>query len=247
MTPGWIVVNADDLGVSRGTTQAVIRAHREGIVTSASLAVTTSGYGHAVASCVRECPDLGIGLHFTVTSGRPVRPSSVLAGDDGFFRWRFSSLFAAVAIQRRAELLDQLRLELDAQLDRLDADGIQPDHIDSERHVHLIPGIFELVVAAAESRRIPFVRAGVDAGVGRFPLAQIPGLALRGGMIKATLLSAFARRGQRRLGTRRTAEYVASYFGSGRTHLLKDDIARSMAGSMEIMVHPGVVDPGERP
>ena len=82
----WIVVNADDLGVSRGTTLGIIKAHREGIVTSASLAVTTDAYEHAVTQCVRQCPELGIGLHFTLTSGRPARPSPLLVDRDGFFR-----------------------------------------------------------------------------------------------------------------------------------------------------------------
>lgn len=242
----WIVVNADDLGVSRGTTTGIVRAHREGVVTSASLAVTTAAYQHAVTSCVRQCPDLGIGLHFTLTSGRPVRSSSLLAGHDGFFRWRFSSLFVAIAVQRRSEVLEELRLELEAQLDRLNADGIQPDHIDSERHVHLIPGIFEVVAAAARARGIPFVRAGVDAGIFRFPLRRIPELALRGGQIKSGLLSALARRAQRHLGSRRSAEYVASYFGTGRMDLIKHDIADSVTGSLEIMVHPGLTEQHEQ-
>ena len=51
-----LVVNADDLGVSRGAKLGIVRAHREGIVTSASLAVTTPFYEHAVESCVRDLP-----------------------------------------------------------------------------------------------------------------------------------------------------------------------------------------------
>src|SRR6202011_3446284 len=75
VTTGVLVVNADDLGVTKGATLGIIRAHREGIVTSASLAATTSFYAHAVESCVQTCRDLGIGLHFTLTSGKPLSPT----------------------------------------------------------------------------------------------------------------------------------------------------------------------------
>ena len=93
----FLVVNADDLGVSRGANLGTVRAHREGIVTSASLAVTTPFYEHAVETCVRACPDLGIGLHFTLTSGRPVSPPErvpLLIDRAGFFCWRFLPLLA---------------------------------------------------------------------------------------------------------------------------------------------------------
>jgi hypothetical protein len=240
----WIVVNADDLGVSHGTTFGIIEAHRRGVVTSASLAVTTASYGHAVNECVRKCPDLGIGLHFTLTSGRPVRATSLLANDEGYFRWRFTSLLAAVAGRRGADLIEHLRLELDAQLSRLESDGIRPDHIDSERHVHLIPGIFELVVAAARARGIPFVRAGVDSGMRRFPVRHIPGLALRGGIIKSRLLSALSRRAGRHMTGLHSAGRVVSYFGTGRMHLSLRDVPSHPDGT-ELMVHPGLDQPGE--
>src|SRR6266849_5204146 len=112
-----LVVNADDLGVSRGATLGIIKAHREGIVTSASLAVTTPFYKDAVDSCVRENRELGIGLHFTLTSGKPVSDAErvpLLTGKNGFFRWRFMSLWRAVAVQKRKDLLDQIGIELQA-------------------------------------------------------------------------------------------------------------------------------------
>jgi predicted glycoside hydrolase/deacetylase ChbG (UPF0249 family) len=246
----WLVFNADDLGVSRSATLGVIKAHREGVVTSASLAVTTPCYADAVTTCVRTCPDLGIGLHFTLTSGKPVSEAnraSLLTDTRGFLRWRFPSLFVATALQRRADLLAQVGHELDAQLDKLHADGIRPDHIDSERHVHLIPGIFELVVAAAKRRGIPFVRAGADVGAGYFPLSRMPGLALRGGFAKSLLLSNLARRAQQHLDGIRTAEQVASFFGSGQMHLAKHSAVNApvATGGLEVMVHPGVPNASE--
>jgi predicted glycoside hydrolase/deacetylase ChbG (UPF0249 family) len=245
VTRGTLVVNADDLGVSRGATLGVVRAHREGIVTSASLAATTPFYEHALTACVRACPELGIGLHFTLTSGRPVSPAArvpLLVDEKGFFRWRFLPLLAAASLGAPRGLLDQVELELEAQLERLSRDGVRPDHIDGERHVHLIPGVFERVVAAAARRGIPFVRLGRDVGPGFARAADLPRLAFGGGWAKSCLLSGLAARDRSRLGAGiMSAESVASYLYTGRLDLLLPALLeRPRAGTLEIMVHPGV-------
>lgn len=240
-----LVVNADDLGVSKGATLGIIKAHREGIVTSASLATTYPFYQHAIES-VRACPQLGIGLHFTLTSGKPVSDAKrvpLLIGENGFFRWRFTSLLRAVSIGKKSKLLDQIGIELEAQFQRLVADGITPDHIDGERHVHIIPGIFEKVVATAKQNGVKFVRAGKDVGLGLLQGADGPRLLLNGGFVKEGLLSFLSSRARRHLvdGVS-NAEYIASYLYSGRSDLLIKrffELPRQ-DGLTEIMVHPGI-------
>ena len=91
-----IVVNADDLGVSRGATLGIVQAHLEGVVTSASLAPSGADYQYAVKTVRRDCPNLGIGLHFTLSAGKPVSsPTDVplLVDERGYFKWEFVSLF----------------------------------------------------------------------------------------------------------------------------------------------------------
>ena len=68
-TPRRLIVNADDFGRSRSINEAVIRAHREGILTSASLMVNEPACGEAVA-LARENPDLCVGLHLSLLCGR---------------------------------------------------------------------------------------------------------------------------------------------------------------------------------
>lgn len=241
-----LVVNADDLGISKGATLGVIRAHREGIVTSASLAVTTPFYTHAVETCVRACPDLGIGLHFTLTSGRPVSLASrvpLLIDANGFFNWRFMSLLRATSVRNAQGLLDQIEIELEAQIQRLLNDGIRPDHIDGERHVHLIPAIFERVVAAAKRHGIPFVRLGRDIGMSYMKIGHLPGLIFGGGFIKSWLLSSLTSLDRRKLGGDIfCANYVASYLYTGRLDLMLAPLLNALPpeGILEIMVHPGV-------
>ena len=240
-----LVVNADDLGVSKGATLGIIQAHREGIVTSASLATTYAAYGHALES-LRTCPNLGIGLHFTLTSGKPVSDAKrvpLLIDENGFFRWRFTSLLRAVSIQRKSSLLDQIEIELDAQFARLLSDGIQPDHIDGERHVHLIPGIFEKVVATARRRGVKFVRAGKDIGLKCMRNADVPGLTLNGGFAKVGLLSILSRKDRPHIPSGVSyASYLASYLYSGRIDLMMKNFfaLTPPRGVTEMMVHPGI-------
>ena len=241
-----LVVNADDLGVSRGATLGIVRAHREGIVTSASLAPTTPSYGHALDTCVRACPGLGVGLHFTLTSGRPVTPAAqvpLLIDRRGFFRWRFTSLLWHAGIRRRRDLLDQIDLELESQIRRLQADGVRPDHINGERHVQLIPGIFERVVAAAARHGIPFVRAGkeIQTHLSNNPYRPVSFSAA--GLAKSLLLGRLTARDRRRLGEgARSADRFASYLFSGRLDVVMRRILERppATGVTEIMVHPGV-------
>lgn len=244
---GTIVVNADDLGVSRGATLGIVRAHQDGIVTSASLATTTPFYEHALESCVKVCPNLGIGLHFTLTSGRPVAPVSqvpLLIDGKGFFRWRFLSLLRATSLHMPHRLLDQIEIEFEAQIQRLISDGIHPDHINGERHVHLIPAIFDRVIVAAKRHGIPFVRLGRDIGRDHLRTGHLAELTLGGGFIKSWLLSFLTSLDRHQLGGGGLAyaENVASYLYTGRLDLLLAPLLKSPPpeGILEIMVHPGL-------
>lgn len=62
----WLIVNADDFGATRGINRGILEAHRHGVVTSASLMVTTPWRDEA-AALARSAPALGVGLHADLT------------------------------------------------------------------------------------------------------------------------------------------------------------------------------------
>src|SRR5580765_4945877 len=74
-----LVVNADDFGRSPSINQAVIRAHREGILTTASLMVNEAACDEAVA-LARENPGLGVGLHLTLLCGHSALAQKEIPG-----------------------------------------------------------------------------------------------------------------------------------------------------------------------
>ena len=74
-----LIVNADDFGHSPSINTAVIRAHREGILTTASLMVNEPACAEAVA-LAKENPELGVGLHIALLHGRSALPSEKIPG-----------------------------------------------------------------------------------------------------------------------------------------------------------------------
>lgn len=90
MIPG-LIVNADDLGVGPTTTRGIAAAYRNGIVTSASLMVTTEGAEEGAATA--RSLEMPVGLHLTLTQGRAVaRDLDRLVDETGAFKLSASKL-----------------------------------------------------------------------------------------------------------------------------------------------------------
>ena len=74
-----LIVNADDFGRSSSINEAVIRAHREGILTTASLMVNEPACEEAVA-LAKENPRLAVGLHLTLLCGHSALSPEKISG-----------------------------------------------------------------------------------------------------------------------------------------------------------------------
>ncbi|BDR55465.1 ChbG/HpnK family deacetylase [Xylocopilactobacillus apis] len=82
-----IIVNADDFGMSEAFNYGVIKAFREGIVSSTSIMINQEAASHGI-SLLKEAPDLYVGLHVNLTTGNPVSdPKEIpsLVKPDGSF------------------------------------------------------------------------------------------------------------------------------------------------------------------
>jgi chitin disaccharide deacetylase len=69
LSPVPLIINADDFGYSSAVNRAVIQAHREGVLTSASLMVNERAAGEAV-QLAHANPRLAVGLHLVLVLGR---------------------------------------------------------------------------------------------------------------------------------------------------------------------------------
>ena len=157
-----LIVNADDFGLSPGVNEAVIRAHREGILTSASLMVNEPGADEAV-KLAKENPKLGVGLHLTLLLGHAALPPeqipSLVNARGEFSR---SPVGAGLAYFFRRSLRAQLCAEIHAQFAKFRATGLPLDHVNGHLHLHLHPVIFKILMEDAEPLGIRRLRLTRD-------------------------------------------------------------------------------------
>lgn len=156
-----LIVNADDFGLSPGVNRGIIRAHREGIVTSSTLMVNLPGAAEA-ARMAAGCPELGVGIHLNLTYGPPVLPPErvpSLVDDQGRFRRPWGgpgeALSGKLSRWSQAVELDQLEMELRAQIHRAGELGLSPSHLDGHHHVETTLPVLEVVARLALEHRLP--------------------------------------------------------------------------------------------
>jgi predicted glycoside hydrolase/deacetylase ChbG (UPF0249 family) len=68
-----LIINADDLGFTSGVNRAVVKAHRDGVVTSATLMANGQAFLQA-KDLAKELPKLSIGCHVVLIEESPVLP-----------------------------------------------------------------------------------------------------------------------------------------------------------------------------
>ena len=141
-----LVLTADDFGLTASVNDAVEAAHREGVLTSASLMVAAPAAADAVRRA-RLLPALRVGLHLVVIDGLAVlAPAEIpdLLDRHGRFPSTQLRLGLRYAFGRRA--LHQLAAEIRAQFAAFAATGLRLDHADAHKHMHLHPVVGRLMI-----------------------------------------------------------------------------------------------------
>lgn len=133
-----LIVNADDFGYTHGVNKGIIKAHKEGIVTSTSLMV--DGQVAEEARKLKNYPNLSVGLHFDI-SGEDIK----------------ADIINGILVPLSSP--EKLKREFDRQvrkfkkiMDRL------PDHLDSHKHSHLHEKVKPIFKEFSKKHHIP-VRA----------------------------------------------------------------------------------------
>jgi predicted glycoside hydrolase/deacetylase ChbG (UPF0249 family) len=232
-----VIVNADDFGFSPGISTGIIRAHKEGIVTSTTVTANMPAAEDAMP-LLADAPDMGVGVHLNACQGPPLsREGSALAGDDGRMQRRGSQL--VLACIRRPRLVGVVAAEFEAQIRRLLDHGIRPTHLDSHRHVHAWPPIFSRVAELATRYDIRFVRRLVE----KLPRADWPASPAKQRRTRWILnrLARLAPAASRRLVATRGTWGIA-HTGLITTAYLVCVASVAAPGVTEILTHPGQGD-----
>lgn len=160
--PRRLIVNADDFGRSPAINQAVIRAHREGILTTASLMVNGAAFDEAV-ELARQNPSLGVGLHLTLICGKATS-SQLEIPDLVNQRGDFSNspVIAGTRYFFSPALRLQLAREIGAQFAKFQRTGLVLDHVNGHLNMHLHPTVFELLASRCFDWNIRHLRITDD-------------------------------------------------------------------------------------
>ena len=238
-----LIVAADDFGMSAGVNAGIIRAHRDGILTEASLMVNGQAFGEAV-ELARAHPRLSVGLHLMLVQGHAAAPPAsipLLAGPDGMFS--NAPIWSGMRFFFTPGLRAQLRREITAQLDKFAATGLTLSHVDGHLTIHMHPSVTEILIDLAERYRIRAVRLPREslARALRYDRRHLVRKVFEGAAFSA--LSRWARPRLRRAGVRHP-DRMSGLHQTGHVSepYVLSVLATLPAGVNELYCHPAVVD-----
>ena len=239
-------MTADDFGAAAQVNDAVERAHRNGILSAASLMVSGAAAADAVARA-RALPSLRVGLHLVLVEGKPVLPAGAvpdLVDASGHFRTDMARAGAAMFFLPKVRR--QLAAEIEAQFAAFAATGLTLDHVNAHKHFHLHPTIAGEIVRVARSHRVKGARVPLEP---QAVLGQIENHKASGVVALTAPFARMLRARFRRAGiTAPDAVFGLAWSGAMTAERLAGLIAHLPDGLSEIYMHPATGPyPGSAP
>lgn len=241
-----LILNADDFGLTNGINRGIIRAHRDGILTSATLMATGPAFDDAVEQA-RANPTLGVGCHLVLTGGLAAArweqiPS--LVDKDGRLPNSLTALVASVTTGK--VLAGEIEMELHSQIEKIRRAGIEPSHLDTHKHTHVHPVIMHALGRVARQSGITRVRNPVEDLRDSWRSNRSDGTNPVRNLAAAATVSAVAsgfRAISSKYGLRSPDHFlglaVTGQLGAAALCRLIDALGE---GQTEIMLHPGICD-----
>ena len=241
-----LIITADDFGAAIAVNDAVERAHRDGVLSAASLMVS----GAAAADAVRRArgmPGLRVGLHLVLVEGKPVLPASEvpdLVDAKGYLRTDMARAGAAMFFFPRVRR--QLEAEIEAQFAAFEATGLPFDHVNAHKHFHLHPTIAALLVKLAARHGVKGARVPLEP---QEVLAQVEQPIASGTVALTRPFARALRKRFRRAGIAAPDQvFGLAWSGAMRADRLTGILHHLPEGLSEIYMHPATgAYPGSAP
>lgn len=141
-----LIVTGDDFGLAVPVNEAIEEAHRNGILTSASLMVGAGAAKDAVARAKR-LGSLRVGLHLVLVDGRAVLPKwSIPDLVDERGEFLPDPILVGLKYFFESDLRPQLEAEIRAQFQSFHDTGLPLDHVNGHNHLHLHPTVLGMIL-----------------------------------------------------------------------------------------------------
>lgn len=151
MQKKYLIINADDFGLTTGVCDAIVELARQGCITSTTVLVTQANrFDDAVI--VDMMKYISCGLHFCITCGSSLaQPESIasLVNEQGIFKSQRMHAYRTMVVEH---VVVELRAQLAEFVKRF---YCLPSHIDTHHHVHFYKAVNEAVSAVAKEYGLP--------------------------------------------------------------------------------------------
>jgi chitin disaccharide deacetylase len=230
-----LIINADDYGRTPDISRGIREAHLRGMVTSSTVMMNMPSAIADIKIALKETPNLGLGVHLVLTSGKHLLPATKIPGlatpEGGFHKLdKFVSLAPALSPE-------EVKAEWRAQVEAfIAAAGKKPTHLDSHHHSsYFTPGLFQAMLELAHEHGLPI----------RLPVAHNTGKNIEGlpEELDPPMLE-FAPLLLEKFQPNSPDAFFASFYDDYATRGEFLRILRILPqnGTFEIMSHPGYVD-----
>jgi len=148
MTPSrFLIINADDLGISPEVNRGIFIAHEKGVVTDSSLLIK-GFYAQQAMEMIKKTPSFQVGLHVDL---------------DPLLGWESPGIERLprqklLAMMNEPDFTGRVKKEINNQMTAFLKEGLIPSHIDTHHHVHGFPQIFEHLIEAMDRHGIKAIR-----------------------------------------------------------------------------------------
>lgn len=239
-----LIINADDFGLTSGVNRAIYEAGGRGAITSATIMANAPRFQEA-ADFAKSTPRLKTGCHVVLIDGEAMTGSlSSLTDARGRFR-RSLKDFARAAVRKQISQ-EEVQREAEAQIRRIQAQGIGITHVDSHKHTHMFPHVLRPILRAARACGVRAVRNPFEPSRSwpKGLIVRTPGLWLRSaGVLTFGMFASAFDRAIRDEGMVTTDGTVGITVTGKLDQRLLDAILKSLPeGTWELVCHPGYAD-----
>ncbi|RZL48474.1 MAG: ChbG/HpnK family deacetylase [Pedobacter sp.] len=144
-----LIVNADDLGLSKSVNEAILFCYKKGYINSSSIITNTPFFDETAQLVQNNNVIINLGVHINFAEGKPITDFKYneYLNNAGEWNWEKTRKYSNAL---SPEIKNAFLLELYAQIDKALAANLNITHIDSHYHLHILPSFYNLFIIAAK-------------------------------------------------------------------------------------------------
>ncbi len=235
----YLIVTAEDFGLSQSINRGIIKARKDGIVTSMGLMPSGEAFSDAV-KLLKDCNIEEVCAHLSLTETAPCsdpRDIPSLVTKDVRLPKNYAGFLLRFFLKRIKN--EHIYIELKSQLDKIRAAGFRLMCLGSHQYIHMVPSILDIFVKLAKEYNIPAIR---------YPRRDlfIPPFSVKKLYKKCVLL--YFENAIRKILREAKVKFTDDFLGILDSGNIREDsliemLTRLKEGTTELVCHPGFLGP----